>query len=48
MCYEEDFGTICDLGFGRLEAGVICSQLGYSRMGNALQHSESGVVNNRL
>ena len=33
MCYKEDFGTICDLGFGRLEAGVVCSQLGFSRMG---------------
>ena len=32
MCYNEDYGTICDLGFGRLEAAVVCSQLGFSRI----------------
>lgn len=33
MCYNEEYGTICDIGFGRLEAGVVCSQLGFSRNG---------------
>lgn len=32
MCYNEDWGTICDNGFGRPEAAVVCSQLGLSRL----------------
>lgn len=31
MCYNEEWGTICDNGFGRFEASVVCSQLGFSR-----------------
>ena len=30
MCYNEEWGTICDLGFGRPEAAVVCNQFGYS------------------
>ena len=33
MCYNEDYGTICDSGFGVPEATVVCAQLGFSRMG---------------
>lgn len=32
MCFDEDYGTICDDQFGRFEAAVVCSQLGYSRI----------------
>ena len=31
VCYNEQYGTICDAGFGRPEASVVCGQLGYSR-----------------
>lgn len=32
MCYNEVYGTICDIGFGRPEAAVVCSKLGFSRL----------------
>ncbi len=32
ICLNEQYGTICSVGFDRAEAQVICGQLGYSRM----------------
>ena len=32
VCIGEQYGTICDLGFDRPEASVVCGQLGYSRV----------------
>ncbi|KAL5460336.1 hypothetical protein EMCRGX_G033781 [Ephydatia muelleri] len=30
ICYGNHFGTICQFGFGQMEAGVVCQQLGYN------------------
>lgn len=32
ICINEMFGTVCDIGFNRSEASVICGQLGFSRI----------------
>ncbi len=32
VCYNEQYGTVCDLGFGTEEARVICGKLGFSRI----------------
>ena len=32
ICFNRTWGTICGSGFGRLDAGVVCQQLGYSRL----------------
>ena len=33
ICFNNQFGTICDDGFGREDAEVACAQLGFSRSG---------------
>ena len=33
ICFNHAWGTICNNGFGRPDAGVICQQLGLSRFG---------------
>ena len=30
ICFNAQFGTICDDGFGQLDAVVACRQLGYN------------------
>ena len=32
VCINEAYGTVCDSGFGREEASVVCGQLGFSRI----------------
>lgn len=32
VCINEQYGTVCDTGFDRAAAGVVCGQLGYSRI----------------
>ena len=32
VCVSERYGTVCDAGFGREEASVVCGQLGFSRI----------------
>jgi len=33
ICFNNAWGTICNSGFDRLDAGVICQQLGFSQFG---------------
>lgn len=33
VCYDNEWGTICNSRFGAIEAQVICRQLGYSPTG---------------
>ena len=40
MCYREEWGTICDNQFGRFEAAVVCSQLGFSRLRKDLKENQ--------
>ena len=37
ICYNNQWGTICDDSFGSYEAAVVCRQLGYSVFGE--QHA---------
>ena len=42
ICYNNTFGTICDDQWGRLDAQVVCQQLGFSPM--SMQNSESCII----
>ena len=42
ICYNNTFGTICDDQWGRLDAQVVCQQLGFSPM--SMQNSESCMI----
>ena len=34
ICYEEQYGTICDRGFNAQIASIVCGQLGFSQISN--------------
>ena len=33
ICFDNQFGTVCDDGWGNSDAAVVCAQLGFSREG---------------
>jgi hypothetical protein len=37
VLYKNIFGTVCNRGFGRLEAGVVCAQLGCRSSGTVVK-----------
>lgn len=36
VCFNNQYGTICDDSWDNREAGVVCSQLGFPREGNQI------------
>jgi len=41
ICYNNQWGTICDDSFGSFEAAVVCRQLGYSAIGRKHAYRKS-------
>ena len=39
ICYNNQWGTVCDDSFGSPEATVVCRQLGYSTVGEYCSYS---------
>ena len=36
ICVNEDWSTVCDMGWNNVDARVACRQLGFSRYGEAI------------
>ncbi len=49
ICVNEDWSTVCDMGWGAVDARVACRQLGFSRYGetdlNSLIANLNGAQN---
>ena len=43
VCMGNRFGTICDVGFNSVAAGVVCSSLGYPRLGKRMRYLKRAI-----